>query len=144
MQTPPEQWLYVNLSNLEISFMEKWCKRLSFPIGIGTDKTPTPTGNYYIHAMCKDPQKAYRQDDKYPDSIYGSRSMDLSVQAFDYDTWCWRAYAIHGTDDDDKIPGKCSHGCIRMKNADIEQLYEYCSPSLFVMIVHGERGKKQL
>jgi lipoprotein-anchoring transpeptidase ErfK/SrfK len=135
MGKPPEQWLLVDTKKMEIHFCEHEFTRRTFPIGIGKEETPTPTGNYYIHSMCKDPQRAYRADDIFPAEIYGTRAMDLSVQTFDYETWCWRAYSIHGTDNESLVPGRCSHGCIRMKNGDIEELYEYCSPGLLVMIV---------
>ncbi len=61
--------------------------------------------------------------------------MNLSVQAFDLETWCWKHYAIHGTNDDSLIPGRCSHGCIRLRNIDIEELYDHCEPGMLVSIV---------
>jgi hypothetical protein len=36
-------------------------------------------------------------------------------------------YAIHGTNNEDLIGQRVSHGCLRMKNADIEELYPYVS-----------------
>jgi len=36
---------------------------------------------------------------------------------------CWRYIYIHGTSDETKIGLPASHGCIRMKNADILELF---------------------
>jgi len=132
----PEKWILVDTAKLELYYCEHEFHQRVFPIGIGKEDTPTPTGNYYVHSMVMNPQLAYRvDDDKFPIDMYGTRAMDLSIQVFDYDTWCWRNYSIHGTNDPDSIPGRCSHGCIRMKNEDIEVLYEHCVPGMFVAIV---------
>lgn len=38
---------------------------------------------------------------------------------------CWRYIYIHGTADEDMIGTPASHGCIRMKNTDMLDLFEW-------------------
>jgi lipoprotein-anchoring transpeptidase ErfK/SrfK len=51
----------------------------------------------------------------------------------DVDT-CWRYIYIHGTPDEDRIGSPVSHGCIRMKNADILDLFERVEAGVWVSI----------
>lgn len=45
-------------------------------------------------------------------------------------------YAIHGTNNEGSIGGFVSHGCIRMHNVDIEDLYSRVSIGTRVVVVH--------
>ena len=134
MGKPPEKWILIDTKKFELHFhQDDWPIR-TWPIGIGKEDTPTPTGNYRVYEMCENPQKLYH-DQGIPVELYGTRSIDLSVQAFDFERWCWRCYSIHGTNDESKIGQRCSAGCIRMRNEDIEQLYELVKVGILVMII---------
>jgi lipoprotein-anchoring transpeptidase ErfK/SrfK len=41
---------------------------------------------------------------------------------------------IHGTPDEDQIGQPVSHGCIRMRNADVVELYDLVNPAISVTI----------
>ena len=45
-------------------------------------------------------------------------------------------YAIHGTNNEGSIGGFVSHGCIRMHNADITDLYSRVSIGTRVVVIH--------
>ena len=45
-------------------------------------------------------------------------------------------YAIHGTNNEGSIGGFVSHGCIRMHNSDITDLYERVSIGTRVVVIH--------
>jgi len=77
----------------------------SYPIATGTPNTPTPLGNWRII------QKLMN-----PGGPFGTRWMKLSIT--------WGGYGIHGTDNPASIGKAASHGCIRMFNEDIEELYD--------------------
>ncbi len=50
----------------------------------------------------------------------------------------WERYIyIHGTNHEEQIGTPCSHGCVRMRNADIARLYEQVSPGVEVTILEG-------
>ena len=44
---------------------------------------------------------------------------------------------IHGTAHEDQIGEKASHGCIRMKNIDIIDLYDISSEQMIVLILNN-------
>ncbi len=47
---------------------------------------------------------------------------------------------IHGTPDEELLGVPASHGCIRMRNADIMALFERVPAGTRVLITEGERG----
>lgn len=56
----------------------------------------------------------------HPDNILGTRWMSLVATG---DTPPLQGYGIHGTWDDSTIGTQSSAGCIRMRNADVEELF---------------------
>ena len=76
-----------------------------YPVAVGTPSTPTPTGNWRII------QKTLN-----PGGPFGARWMRLSVP--------WGGYGIHGTDEPGSIGTAASHGCVRMLNEDVIELYD--------------------
>lgn len=85
------------------------------PIGVGTDATPTPGGLYYTVDFVK-------LDD--PNGPYGAYAYGLSGFSEVLTSFGGGPgqLAIHGTNDPDRIGSDVSHGCIRMRNADITKL----------------------
>jgi lipoprotein-anchoring transpeptidase ErfK/SrfK len=80
------------------------------PVGIGTSSTPTPAGHFYV----RDRLTAYASPE------YGPVAFGTSARS-PYET-DWPAggfIGIHGTDQPGLIPGRISHGCVRLKNAAI-------------------------
>ncbi|MBP2645783.1 MAG: ErfK/YbiS/YcfS/YnhG family protein [Firmicutes bacterium] len=63
-------------------------------------------------------------------SGFGTRWMGLNVP--------WGIYGIHGTNNPWSIGRYASHGCIRMRNRDVEELFEWVPIGTEVKIV----GKK--
>lgn len=87
----------------------------NFPVAIGKPETPTPVGEWEIE------YKARNWGDG-----FGSRWMGLNVP--------WGLYGIHGTDKPWSIGGCESHGCVRMFNEDVEQLYDQVKKKTRVII----------
>jgi L,D-transpeptidase ErfK/SrfK len=87
-----------------------------YGIASGKPSTPTPAGDFRIvnhvaHPTWYGPHGAVRPGAANP---LGTRWMGLSV----------RGFGIHGTNAPDSIGRSASHGCIRMRNADVEELFE--------------------
>jgi lipoprotein-anchoring transpeptidase ErfK/SrfK len=91
------------------------CERIrQFPIGLGKDSTPTPSGEYYLASLLKPPS---------PTSVYGTWAYGLSAYSEAITDWAGGGVVgLHGTNDPSSIGQRESHGCIRMLNTDIEQL----------------------
>jgi LysM repeat protein len=102
-----------------------------FTIGIGKDSTPTPNGLYKVGDKQVDPTKYPSPGDsdrrilppRHPDNPLGSRWIALGG-----------GYGIHGTIEPETIGQKSSRGCIRLLNADVEDLYDMLTESSRVLI----------
>jgi lipoprotein-anchoring transpeptidase ErfK/SrfK len=84
----------------------------TYPVAIGKPSTPTPARNWRI-------------DEKYTYSdwgVYGPRRMRLYKQTGP-NSFAYTGYGIHGTNQEWVIGSMASHGCIRMFNADVLELY---------------------
>src|SRR5436309_217663 len=90
------------------------CLRIgSYAIGIGTKDTPTPHGVFFLNSLLRPP----------PGSIYGEFTYGLSAYSQVIRDWKGGGIVgIHGTNDPSSIGKRVSHGCIRMRNADIRKL----------------------
>lgn len=83
----------------------------TYPIAIGRPGMETPVRTWKILAK-------YHTD---PGSVYGPRKMRLFKKSGS--GWEFTAYAIHGTNQPWVIGTKASHGCIRMYNSDVLELF---------------------
>ncbi len=85
-----------------------------FTVGLGTGKTPTPIGLFYLTSLLKVPK---------PNTIYGTYAYGLSAYSEVLTDWEGGGIVgLHGTNDPSSVGLRASHGCIRMHNADIEKL----------------------
>lgn len=83
----------------------------AYPIAIGRGGMETPIGTWKILAK-------YKTD---PSSVYGPRKMRMFRKVGN--SYVFTAYAIHGTNQEWVIGTKASHGCIRMYNKQVLELY---------------------
>jgi lipoprotein-anchoring transpeptidase ErfK/SrfK len=82
-------------------------------VGIGMQKWPTPRGRFYIR------NKLVR----YRSKFFGPLAFGTSARSAVLTDWPGGGFVgVHGTDRPDLIPGRVSHGCIRMRNVDIVRL----------------------
>jgi lipoprotein-anchoring transpeptidase ErfK/SrfK len=99
---------------------------LRYPVGVGRAGmqwagTSTIEGKY-IEPAWSPPDSIRRENPRLPDVIpSGSPHNPMGVAAM---TLVGGEYAIHGTNDPASIGHFVSHGCIRMYNADITDLYQ--------------------
>jgi lipoprotein-anchoring transpeptidase ErfK/SrfK len=83
------------------------------PVGVGQRRWPTPTGRFYVRDELT----------KFAGPTYGPLAFGTSARSAVLTDWPAGGFVgIHGTDRPDLIPGRVSHGCIRMRNADILRL----------------------
>jgi lipoprotein-anchoring transpeptidase ErfK/SrfK len=82
-------------------------------VGIGRAAAPTPTGEFYIRNKLT----------RYRSPFYGPIAFGTSARSPTLTDWPAGGFVgIHGTNRPDLIPGAVSHGCIRIRNEDIERL----------------------
>ena len=102
--------LVVNRARLTLTLYRAGRPIFRAPIGVGKPSSPTPAGTFYV----RDRLTAYASPE------YGPLAFGTSARS-EYET-DWPAggfIGIHGTDEPGLIPGRISHGCIRLRNAAI-------------------------
>jgi lipoprotein-anchoring transpeptidase ErfK/SrfK len=98
---------------------------LRYPVGVGRAgmqwSGTSRIDAKYVSPAWAPPPDIRREDPRLPDVIPGgSPHNPMGVAAM---TLAGTDYAIHGTNQPDKIGHFVSHGCIRMYNADITDLF---------------------
>jgi hypothetical protein len=82
-------------------------------VGIGRRAWPTPRGEFYVR----------NQLYGFNDPVYGPIAFGTSARSPVLTDWPGGGFiGIHGTNQPGLIPGRVSHGCIRMHNRDILRL----------------------
>jgi lipoprotein-anchoring transpeptidase ErfK/SrfK len=84
------------------------------PVGVGRPSLPTPRGRFYVTGKLTAIGGAF----------YGPYALPTSAYAPTLSEWPGGGIiTIHGTDEPQLIPGRPSHGCIRLRNRDIAKLW---------------------
>ena len=82
-------------------------------IGVGRPESPTPAGRFYIRDRLAG----------FGDPFYGPVAFGTSARSAVLTDWPGGGFiGIHGTNEPQLIPGRISHGCIRLRNPDILRL----------------------
>jgi lipoprotein-anchoring transpeptidase ErfK/SrfK len=86
---------------------------MRMPVGVGMPGWATPRGRFYVRNRLT----------RYRSAEYGPIAFGTSARSPAATDWPAGGYVgIHGTDRPNLIPGRISHGCIRMRNRDILSL----------------------
>jgi len=88
---------------------------LKVPVGVGQAISPTPLGEFYVRNKLT----------RYRSPFYGPLAFGTSARSNTLTDWPAGGHiGIHGTNRPDLIPGRISHGCIRLRNPDLVRLGE--------------------
>jgi lipoprotein-anchoring transpeptidase ErfK/SrfK len=137
-QTPEEtpvrgRVIVVSLQDRRLALVEDGAVKKVYRVAVGSDRTPSPTGTFTIVGRVANP--TYYHEGKVvppgPDNPVGTRWMGLNK----------KGYGIHGTNAPRSIGKAASHGCIRMGQRDLEDLYAQVRSGDTVEIV-GERNEE--
>ena len=83
------------------------------PVGIGKPQSPTPAGRFYVRDKLRG----------FGNPFYGPIAYGTSAKSAVLTDWPDGGFVgIHGTNEPGLIPGRISHGCIRLRNSDILRL----------------------
>jgi lipoprotein-anchoring transpeptidase ErfK/SrfK len=83
-------------------------------VGVGQSGTPTPRGEFYIREKLSG----------YYAPAYGPRAFGLNAKSATLTDWPGGGFVgIHGTNAPQILPGRVSHGCVRMRNEAILRLF---------------------
>ncbi|MGA7525455.1 MAG: L,D-transpeptidase [Acidobacteriaceae bacterium] len=122
--------IVVSLEDRRLALLEDGVVKQVYPVAVGKDATPSPTGTFTIVARVTNP--TYYHSGKVipsgPGNPVGTRWMGLSD----------KGYGIHGTNEPRSIGKAASHGCIRMGRRDLKDLFAQVRTGDVVEIV-GQR-----
>ena len=108
--------LVISIPDRKIALLEDGRVVRVYGIAVGKKRTPSPNGNFHIASRVVKP--TWYQPGKVvgpgPANPLGTRWMGLG----------YKGYGIHGTNRPTSIGKAASHGCIRMRNQDVEELFE--------------------
>ena len=108
--------IVVDKSDLRATLYRSGKKVLSVRVGVGAASTPTPSGQFYIREKFRVVPGG---------TIYGTHAIGTSAYAPTLSDWPGGGVVgLHGTNQPQLIPGRPSHGCVRLRNADIARIYK--------------------
>jgi L,D-transpeptidase ErfK/SrfK len=108
----PSRRIVVSIPDRKLVLLEGDRILKIYDVAVGKASTPSPHGEFKIVARAVNP--IWKNVAPGPDNPVGTRWLGLSV----------KGYGIHGTNAPGSIGKAASHGCIRMRNRDVEELFE--------------------
>jgi lipoprotein-anchoring transpeptidase ErfK/SrfK len=104
--------LVVDLDGLSATLLRDGRPIFEAQIGIGAPAFPTPSGEFYIRSKLRSLSP-----------FYGPLAFGTSARSEVLTDWPDGGFVgVHGTNRPELLPGRVSHGCIRMRNDDILEL----------------------
>jgi len=112
----PARRIVVSIPDRKLAVLEGDRIVRIFETAVGAPKSPSPTGVYQIVNSIADPTWYTKGKIVPPGKCnpLGTRWLGLSR----------KGYGIHGTNRPDSIGHNASHGCIRMRNREVEELFK--------------------
>lgn len=128
--TKPEPYLLLSLSQRRVYLVDEAAggRGGGYPVAIGRKKYPTPTGRFQINEMVKDPDFV-RFDFENPKAKDKGRippgpNNPLGLRWIGFAHEHGWAIGFHGTNKTDVLGQAVSHGCVRMRNSDIVEVFD--------------------
>jgi lipoprotein-anchoring transpeptidase ErfK/SrfK len=105
--------LEIDLERLSVTLYRAGRRVFAAPAGVGKPSWPTPRGHFYIRNKLT----------SFASPVYGPLAFGTSARSRVLTDWPGGGFiGIHGTNEPQLIPGRVSHGCIRLRNRDIVRL----------------------
>jgi len=125
----PKRRIIISIPERKLALIEDGKVVKIYPTAVGANATPSPTGTFTVIRRVPNPTWYHAGKVVPPgkNNPVGSRWIGLSE----------KGYGIHGTNAPGSIGRNVSHGCIRMRNRDVEQLFELVKVGDIVEL-HGE------
>jgi lipoprotein-anchoring transpeptidase ErfK/SrfK len=131
--------LVVDHSSTSVTLLQGGEVARSWPVAIGTNNSPTPTGTFVVGAKRFEPTWVNPAQDRWgkdmPARIGPGPDNPLGVRAINWNTTGGSDTLIrfHGTPNEASIGTASSNGCVRMFNHDVIELYDLVSPGMTII-----------
>jgi lipoprotein-anchoring transpeptidase ErfK/SrfK len=108
--------IVVSIPDRKLALLEDGAILKVYRVAVGARVSPSPTGQFVIANRVVEPTYYHAGTviESGPRNPLGTRWMGLTQ----------KGYGIHGTNEPRSIGKAASHGCIRMAQADLEELFE--------------------
>lgn len=121
--------IVIHIAERKLFLIEDNAIRKTYDTAVGKPSTPSPEGTFTIvnripHPTWYGSRKPVAPGRKNP---LGTRWLGLSAAG----------YGIHGTNNPASIGKAASKGCIRMRNRDVEELFELVDAGVTVELIGG-------
>lgn len=118
---PQGRWIWIDIHQKSLTLYEGTEVLRQYAVATGTAHTPSPIG-------------VYRISHRFAGELggFGTRFLGLNVP--------WGQFGVHGTNKPGSIGSNASHGCIRMRVKDSEELYGMVSDGAKVVLEGGPYG----
>jgi lipoprotein-anchoring transpeptidase ErfK/SrfK len=129
----PSRRIVVSIPDRKLAVLEDDRVVKIYQTAVGAPKSPSPVGSFTIVTQIPEPTW-YTKGRVVPpgkSNPLGTRWLGLSK----------KGYGIHGTNAPGSIGRNASHGCIRMRNRDVEELFEMVAAGDAVELL-GERNEE--
>lgn len=124
IEPPDHSYIVVDKYNFSLYWIENNRLKKIYPIATGRPKTPTVPGFWLI---------GQKETMPYANTGWGVKRLKIFREK-EYQSH-WSGYAIHGTNQPPSIGTEASHGCVRMFNQDVTQLWQEIPLGTPVVIV---------
>lgn len=128
--SPAQRRVVVSIPDRKLALIENGRVVKIYQTAVGAAASPTPVGTYKIVQRVANP--TWYGPDKVvgpgKDNPVGTRWLGLDR----------KGYGIHGTNNPRSIGKRASHGCVRLRNGDVEDLFARVAVG-DVVELHGER-----
>jgi lipoprotein-anchoring transpeptidase ErfK/SrfK len=105
--------LVVDLERYSVTLLKRGRPVFRASVGVGKAEWPTPKGHFYIRSKLSG----------FGNPFYGPIAFGTSARSAVLTDWPGGGFVgIHGTNQPEILPGRVSHGCIRLRNEDIVAL----------------------
>ncbi len=114
-KTTPVRRIVVSIPDRKLALLENGRLVKVYPVAVGAPESPSPSGEFQIVRRLENP--AYFHPGVViapgPANPIGTRWIGLNVKGF----------GIHGTNRPASVGKNASHGCVRLRNRDMEDLF---------------------
>ena len=128
-----DRMVLVSLVDRKLAVIDNGVVIATFQVAVGAKVSPSPSGEFTVVSRVTNPTY-YHRGTVIPsgqNNPVGTRWVGLNL----------KGYGIHGTNAPGSIGHAASHGCIRLRNRDMERLFTMLRIGDVVQI-HGERDEQ--
>jgi lipoprotein-anchoring transpeptidase ErfK/SrfK len=119
-------WVVVDRRRLLLKVVRDGRTILRRRVGIGQPEWPTPAGRFYVRDRIVPRDRG---------GMYGPLAFGLSARSEVLTDWPGGGFiGIHGTNRPGLLPGRVSHGCVRLRNRDVLALGKLIAPGVPVTV----------